>query len=196
MKSKSEQAEKGLSEAAEDTKDASITAAVKLKLASDEQVSASRIEVETEDGVVSLNGTAASQTVADHAVEVAKSVEDVRTVRSFIRVTSEAEDSDKTTVGEIGNDVKEGVKETGEKIEEGAEKAGSAVKDASITAAVKMKLASDDNVTASNIDVDTKNGVVRLNGTVDSKIEETRAIEIARAVDGVKSVHSNLVVKS
>ena len=178
-----DQAKETAQEAAEDTEDASITAAVKLKLAADEQVSASRIEVATEDGIVTLNGTAASQMVADHAAEVAKGVENVRSVRSFIKVTPD-------------NDIKEGVEKTGDQIEEGAEKAGTAVKDASITSAVKVKFAADDQVKALDIDVDTKNGVVRLSGTVATDNEATRAVEIAQAVDGVKKVRSNLIVRS
>lgn len=199
FESKAEQAQgevkETAQEAVDDAEDTSITAAVKLKLAGDEQVSASHIEVDTEDGVVTLNGTAASQMVADHAAEVAKGVEDVRSVRSFIKVTSDSE-TDTTTVGEIGNDIKEGVEETGEKIEEGAEKAGAAVKDTSITSAVKLKFAADDQVKALDIDVDTKNGVVRLSGTVASQDVATRAVEIASAVDGVKKVRSNLIVRS
>jgi len=199
FESKAEQAQDQVKETAQETandaEDASITAAVKLKLAADEQVSASRIEVDTEDGIVTLNGTAASQMVADHAAEVAKGVENVRSVRSFIKVTPDSE-TDKTTVGELGDDIKEGVDKTGDQIEEGAEKAGTAVKDASITSAVKLKFAADDQVKALDIDVDTKNGVVRLSGTVATDDEATRAVEIAQAVDGVKKVRSNLIVRS
>lgn len=79
---------------------------------------------------------------------------------------------------------------------EAAEETGAVVTDASITAAVKMKMADDEMVKARNIDVDTKDGVVTLNGTVGSKAEEQKAIDLANTVDGVKRVVSNLTVSS
>jgi hyperosmotically inducible periplasmic protein len=46
------------------------------------------------------------------------------------------------------------------------------------------------------IDVDTNNGVVTLNGIVDSPEQRARAEELASRVDGVKRVVNNLQVKS
>jgi hyperosmotically inducible protein len=69
------------------------------------------------------------------------------------------------------------------------------VEDGSITAAVKMKFANDEVVKASSIDVDTKDGYVTLNGTVASQTEADRAVTLARTVDGVKEVRSNLIVE-
>jgi hyperosmotically inducible protein len=43
--------------------------------------------------------------------------------------------------------------------------------------------------------VETTNGVVHLTGDVKSKAEADKAIEIAKKVDGVKKVKSDLVVK-
>jgi hyperosmotically inducible periplasmic protein len=94
-----------------------------------------------------------------------------------------------TAAKNTGTAVSEGTKEA-------AEKTGEVVTDASITAAVKMKMADDEMVKARNIDVDTKDGVVTLNGTVSSKAEEQKAIDLANSVDGVKRVVSNLRVSS
>lgn len=94
-----------------------------------------------------------------------------------------------TAAKNTGTAVSEGTKEA-------AEKTGEVVTDGSITAAVKMKMADDELVSASNIDVDTKDGVVTLNGTVHSKAEEQKAIDLAHSVDGVKRVVNNLKVSS
>jgi hyperosmotically inducible protein len=59
---------------------------------------------------------------------------------------------------------------------------------------VKLKFAADDTVKALNIDVDTNNGTVTLNGTVNSKVELEKAIQLAKSVDGVTHVKSNLTV--
>jgi len=77
---------------------------------------------------------------------------------------------------------------------EAAQQVGDAATDASITAAVKMKMADDPQVSAMKIDVDTTDGKVTLNGAVKSKSEADQAVKIARSVEGVKSVESKLVV--
>lgn len=83
-----------------------------------------------------------------------------------------------------------------EKVEKGAKQLEDLALDTSITAAIKAKMAADEHVKASNIDVDTKNGVVTLSGTVSSKAEADRAVAIAKEAEGVKSVTSHLVVKA
>jgi osmotically-inducible protein OsmY len=66
--------------------------------------------------------------------------------------------------------------------------------DPGITTAVKSKLAADDTVKAYKIDVDTKDHVVTLTGTVDSSAAKERAVTIARSTDGVNNVIDNLTV--
>ena len=94
-----------------------------------------------------------------------------------------------TAAKNTGTAVGEGTKEAAQQVNQGAT-------DASITAAVKMKMADDPVVSAFDIDVDTSEGRVTLNGKVKSKAEADKAVSIARSVDGVKSVTSNLVIGS
>jgi osmotically-inducible protein OsmY len=72
--------------------------------------------------------------------------------------------------------------------------ASAATDDATITARVKTVLLNDTEVSATKIDVRTDNGVVTISGSVRSKAEEARAIELARQVSGVKDVRSTLQV--
>jgi osmotically-inducible protein OsmY len=72
--------------------------------------------------------------------------------------------------------------------------AGQATGDAALTAAVKTKLLADRSVSGLKIDVDTRNGVVTLTGTVNNATEKSEAVRIARATDGVKTVRDNLKV--
>lgn len=67
--------------------------------------------------------------------------------------------------------------------------------DSTITATVKTKMAADTTVPATKINVDTKEGVVTLNGEVESDAAKTKAETIAKGVEGVKSVKNNLTVK-
>ncbi len=73
---------------------------------------------------------------------------------------------------------------------------GQTVDDAGITAKVKMALAAEKEVSATNINVDTVQGTVTLSGRVTNQSEVARALDVARKVDGVKSVDSQLTVGS
>ena len=66
--------------------------------------------------------------------------------------------------------------------------------DAGVTTNIKSKMAADDAVKAYQIDVDTSNGVVTLSGDVDSSLAKERAVQIARATDGVRDVVDNITV--
>lgn len=60
--------------------------------------------------------------------------------------------------------------------------------DAAITAAVEKELISDPAVPFDRFDVATADGIVTLTGRVDNILARQRAVKIARAVTGVKSV--------
>lgn len=71
---------------------------------------------------------------------------------------------------------------------------GGVLDDSAITAKVKTQLAADAATKARNIHVDTKGATVTLSGKVGSAEEKVRAVEIARATKGVKSVDDQLSV--
>ena len=73
---------------------------------------------------------------------------------------------------------------------------GENIDDAGITAAVKSKLATEKISTVTRIDVDTNQGIVALNGTVQSEAMRVRADQIARQVKGVRDVVNNLRVQA
>jgi hyperosmotically inducible protein len=73
--------------------------------------------------------------------------------------------------------------------------AGANVDDATITASVKSKLVADKPANLTRVDVDTNNGTVYLNGTVETPDQKTRAEQLAWQAKGVKSVVNNLQVQ-
>jgi hyperosmotically inducible protein len=73
--------------------------------------------------------------------------------------------------------------------------AGRNVDDAAITASVKSSLVADKASNLTRVDVDTTNGVVSLNGVVESPEQKSRAAQLASRVDGVKNVVNNLQVQ-
>ena len=62
------------------------------------------------------------------------------------------------------------------------------------TVSLKSNFAVNDELEASDINIDTKNGVVTLDGEVDSKAESMLAEEIASGYDHVSKVNNNLRV--
>jgi hyperosmotically inducible protein len=73
--------------------------------------------------------------------------------------------------------------------------AGTTIDDAGITASVKSKLVADRAVNLTRVDVDTNNGTVYLNGTVESPEQKSRAEQLAWQANGVRSVVNNLQVQ-
>ena len=70
--------------------------------------------------------------------------------------------------------------------------AGTSADDATITASVKTKLVAEKASNLTRVDVDTNNGTVYLNGTVDTAEQKARAEQLARQAQGVKNVVNNL----
>ena len=84
--------------------------------------------------------------------------------------------------------------ETGERVATAINRAGEAVSDAGLTAKIKSKMALDDTIPASRIDVDTRDGVVTLRGRVESEAAHARALALARETRGVTRVVDELTV--
>jgi hyperosmotically inducible protein len=61
-----------------------------------------------------------------------------------------------------------------------------------ITMKIHSQFVPEDALEDSNVDVDTVNRVVTLSGTVATEAGRKRAVELARATDGVKSVNDKL----
>jgi hyperosmotically inducible protein len=70
------------------------------------------------------------------------------------------------------------------------------VDDSVIIARVKAAFVKDKEVSALAVSVKTDKGTVLLSGFVNNEQQARRAQEIAASIAGVKSVKSNLVVKS
>jgi osmotically-inducible protein OsmY len=72
---------------------------------------------------------------------------------------------------------------------------GEYVDDSAITTKVKAAIFNDPSLKVFQINVETFKGDVQLSGFVDSAQSVKKAGEVARGVNGVKSVKNNLIVK-
>ena len=64
-----------------------------------------------------------------------------------------------------------------------------------LIAKIKAAIFAEPGLKALQINVDTAQGVVTLSGSVDSMVSSDKAVALASAVDGVKSVDNRLVQK-
>lgn len=164
--------------------DATLTARVKTSFISDPQVSALRIDVDTADGIVTLTGTVNSAAEKDAAERIARATSGVLDVVNSLQVAGASESSDAD-------------------LDRPAEPSGSPAAspqnntdftDGAITAAVKTHLAFKKDVAAHDIEIETRDGVVTLNGLVRTQAEKELAGKVAMDTAGVKRVINNLRV--
>ena len=73
---------------------------------------------------------------------------------------------------------------------------GQKVDDAQIVAKIKGEFAADKDISAMAVDVDSKDGVVTLSGSVPNSEAKVRADKIAKTTKDVKSVSNRLEVKA
>jgi osmotically-inducible protein OsmY len=153
--------------------DIGVATAVKAKLAADDTVRSYDIEVEAQDGIVTLTGNIDSAEAKEQALSLARDTRGVTEVVDMIAVQT----------SETTGDAPQPDRTVGEHID-----------DAGITMRVKARLLDDPVVKGLAIDVDTRDGVVFLTGSVSSETERDTAIRIAKDTRGVRDVQANLAI--
>jgi hyperosmotically inducible periplasmic protein len=88
------------------------------------------------------------------------------------------------------------MEQTKDKAKSTTAEAKTAVNDSWITSKTKIALFADERVKGTQVSVDTKNGVVHLRGKVDSDEAKQAAAEVAKGIEGAKSVKNDLQVVS
>jgi hyperosmotically inducible protein len=73
---------------------------------------------------------------------------------------------------------------------------GEQVDDAALLTSVKSALVSNPVTEAGEINVDVNRGTVKLSGFVDTQQEKSKAGDVARGVDGVKTVQNDIAVQT
>ena len=166
--------------------DSWITMKVHAQFVPEDALEDSDIDVETNKGVVSLMGTVPTAAGRDRAVQIAKATDGVKSVNSRLRIAPERDGDDMKT----GAAAREGARET----KGAARGAGRGMSDGWVTSKIYADFIDEDALEGSDIDVDVKAGVVTLKGTVPTQAGSARAADVAKAIDGVKSVRNSLKV--
>jgi hyperosmotically inducible protein len=150
---------KGLGAAASDVL---ITSAVKTGLLADTRTPGLDVNVDTQDGKVTLFGIVDSAAARVAAEEHARKVSGVTTVVNDLQVVPASK--------------KRVVKE----------------QDAAVEARIETAISARDDLRDADIAVDVRNGVARLTGTVPSESQRLAAAVVARASAGVRAVRDDL----
>lgn len=154
--------------------DASTTARVKYRLLWNRHTDGLDIEVNTKNGVVSLEGLTATEIEKELAVKIAENT---------------------TGVSDVVDNLKVSEKEAAEEQKSVLEKTGSFMSDAWITSKVRTILLFSKEAEGSDVEVGTQDGVVTLEGSAKSEKQKQQIIELAENVTHVKSVQSKLTVE-
>lgn len=149
--------------------DAAITTKVKAALLGNKMVSGLEISVETNQGVVALQGQVKTESEAHTAIEIAASTRGVVDVDAS-KLTVKAGEQHPLVDSMITAKVK-GVY-------------------------LREKLFGDKPTNVTQIHVETKDGVVYLTGKANSETQAKNAQELAKGVKGVKEVKSNVKVEN
>jgi len=142
--------------------DAWITTKAKLSLMTDPGISLAAVNVDTEDGVVTLFGTVGT------AADKARAAKEVAKLNGVKHVANELQ-----VVPDVAA-------------------AGVAESDDRVTAAVRKRIDARPSLADSKLHVATENGVVRLTGSVASQRDRMTALTVARSTPGVKSIIDDL----
>lgn len=151
--------------------DATLTATVKSKLLWNSVTEALNIDVDSAAGVVTLKGRATSPEGKDLAGSLASNTDGVTSVNNLISISA-ADSIASRTEPQTSNPAEQ-------------------LSDAWITSKVKSSLIYSRNLDGLNIKVETKDGLVTLNGVVANFAEKELAVEITRNIRGVKGVNAD-----
>ena len=156
-------------EAPAEHSDGWVALKVKSTLLFHRNVRATKTDVNVKEGIVTLTGEASSAAQKELTTEYVKDVEGVKGVVNSTTVVTVAVTPDPTP--------------------------GEAIDDASITAQVKLTLASHRSTSALRSKVATMDGIVTLGGMVKNAAEKSLVTKLVTDISGVKSVVNNMVVE-
>jgi osmotically-inducible protein OsmY len=171
-----------------------ITTKIQAQYFADPDVKPWNIDVDTSSsGVVTLRGEVESEQARREALRIAKSTEGVREVVDRLRVRG-ASEAAASPAGSATGATSSETAQTAQQQKQ-TQPTDEKLRDPWITAMIQSKYFIDDEVKGAEIDVTTENGIVTLEGQVDSASERRQAVALARSTTGVQDVRDQLTVK-
>ncbi|MBC8128253.1 MAG: BON domain-containing protein [Gloeobacteraceae cyanobacterium ES-bin-144] len=151
-----------------ETSDRRLVQKVKTMLLFHRNLSASKTDVTSQDGKVTLRGSASSQVQKELATKYTKDIEGVKGVDNEMVVAENKAEPGRTIT---------------EKID-----------DASITAQIKASLLTHRSTSALKTHIQTREGVVTVSGVASNAAEKALVTKLIGDIDGVSNVENNMTL--
>jgi len=146
--------------------DSIIATKVRTALLQNDEVKSLDIKVKILKGEVMLSGFVDNQAQIDRSIAVAKSIEGVKSVDNKLTLKN------------------------------GKQTVGNKIDDSVITARVKSAMLADPTMKSLAVSVTTRKGEVQLSGFVDNADQLTKAVDVAKSIDGVSGVENHLSIRN
>ena len=162
---------------------------VTARINSDSALAAYNLDVDADasKNAVTLSGSVPTQALRTKAVDAA------RAVRTGLVITNKIDvKPDMVELKDYNEDM---AREARERASKSNDSIGDSLDDAWIHTKIRAKLLGEGEFPGGSINVDVKDNVVTLRGSVSTAADKTKAEQIAKATGGVKSVRNQLVVK-
>jgi osmotically-inducible protein OsmY len=171
---------------------------IEQRWAADARLKACRtcnLDVEFDAGVAKLTGDVPTEDLKARAERLAK-IDGVTRVENLLAIEPDtgatAADKTRDGVNKAADETADAVSKAADKTGKVLSKSGEVITDAWITTKVKGAFMGDDPLEGSSIDVDTKDNVVTLKGTVPNEAARAYAVKEAKQIEGVKRVVDQL----
>jgi hyperosmotically inducible protein len=173
-------------------KDGWLVMKVHSEFVNEDVLDGSNIDVDVKNGVVTLQGTVPSAAARARALELARKNDGVKGVVDQLTLAPAREGK----IDRAAEKTERAGEKAVDKTASATRRTGRAVNDGWIKSKIYAQYMADWNTVLddSDIDVDVDRGAVTLNGSVKSMDAKTKAVSIAKATDGVKSVRDNLKI--
>lgn len=148
--------------------DTAITGVIKAKIAADQTLSNTTIDVSTNNRVVKLSGSVKTDSDASELIQISQSVRGVNDVDT---ANLKVEDSSQPFTDMVITSKVKGL-------------------------FIRERLFGKTDVPVMSINVETNNGIVSLTGTAESQKQADAALKLAQSVSGVKTVQSRVKIVS
>ena len=169
--------------------DQDISNLIATKIAGDKSLKPDAIKVTVDGGVVTLTGMVPKDSDRTRVERLAR-VAGVTRVDNKLTSREKATDKTKEAAGKVADASKKGV----DKTKQALSKSGEVITDAWISSRIKTKFMGDEALRASAITVDSSDHVVTLSGAVTDAAARTKALGMAKEVEGVERVIDKLTV--
>jgi osmotically-inducible protein OsmY len=161
-----------------------LTTRIQAQYFADDEIKGRYIDVSTKDKVVTITGYVDSPASRERALQIARGTNGVRQVNDQLLIGQSPAAVERT---------QQPVATTGE---QPAAAGPRPVDDAQVTSTIQSRFFLDPAIKARHIDVETRGGVVTLDGEVASEAERAQALLLAREAPGVQRVEDHLRVEA